>query len=141
MALADVHGRVVDDVTGAPLVGATVYGSDPDTAVLTDDDGRFVLAGDVLGVTVVADDHAPVVAEVVGGDLRIAMTATRDGQGGEVIEISGGRVTASPGATTLERRELTRVPGARGDALAGLKNLPGVANNGSLTPTSAGLII
>ncbi len=138
-ALADVRGRVVDDATRAPIAGATVYGADPDAAVITDADGRFALVGDVPAVTVVADDHDPVVVEAGAGELVVAMTAT--GAGGEVIEISGGRLTASPGAATVDRAEITRLPGARGDVLAGVKNLPGVANNGALTPLSAGLII
>ncbi|MCE9577353.1 MAG: TonB-dependent receptor [Deltaproteobacteria bacterium] len=139
VAVADVRGRVVDDATQAPIAGATVYGTDPDAAVITDDDGRFTLVGDVPAVTVVADDHDPVVALAGAGEVLVAMAAT--GTGGEVIEIAGGRITASPGAATVERTEITRLPGARGDVLAGIKNLPGVANNGSLTPLTAGLII
>jgi outer membrane cobalamin receptor len=60
---------------------------------------------------------------------------------GEVIAVEGERPAAAPGATTVRRAEITRIPGSRGDALTGVKNLPGVANNGSLTPGSGGLVI
>lgn len=69
-------------------------------------------------------------------DLAEAAEATT-----EVIAVEGERPAAAPGATTIRRAEITRIPGSRGDALTGLKNLPGVANNGSLTPGSGGLII
>jgi hypothetical protein len=65
---------------------------------------------------------------------------TTEGEG-EVIEVVEKPPPATPGAVTLRREEVMRVPGARGDVLSGIKNLPGIANNGSLAPFSAGLII
>ena len=49
---------------------------------------------------------------------------------GETIEISekAPLVIKTPGQTRLEREELTLVPGARGDSLQVIKNLPGIAN-------------
>ncbi len=46
-----------------------------------------------------------------------------------------------PAATTVLREQIRVVPGSRGDPVSVLKSLPGVANNGQLTPLSAGLII
>ncbi|MDX2088838.1 MAG: TonB-dependent receptor plug domain-containing protein [Kofleriaceae bacterium] len=144
-AAADVRGRIVDAETRVAVVGATVYGDDPETVFLTADDGSFIVLGSPPALTVVAVGYEPAVVEVGEAPLllvelmRVAKASGRDD--GEVIEISGGRLTATPGATTIDRAEITRVPGARGDVLSGVKNLPGVANNGSLTPLSAGLII
>lgn len=144
-AHADVRGTVLDASSGRPIEGATVYGTDPEVSVLSGPDGGFVLPGQPVAVTVIGVAHEPAVLEVGTGDLVVPL-APRAGGGdpavdGERIEISGGRLTAAPGAVTLEREQVTRLPGARGDVLSGIKNLPGVANNGSLTPLSAGLII
>lgn len=145
VAAAEVRGRVIDAASKAPIPGATVYGADPERAAITSADGTFVLPVEADAVTVVDGDHAPTVVEVRPGiDVVIELASTGGGDdagAGEVIEISGGRVTASPGATTIDRAQVTRLPGSRGDVLSGVKNLPGVANNGSLTPLSAGLII
>lgn len=78
-------------------------------------------------------EEAAAAAEAAAYDEAAAST--------EVIAIEGERPAAAPGATTVRRAELTRIPGSRGDALTGVKNLPGVANNGSLTPGSGGLVI
>ena len=140
---AEVRGRVIDAATRAPIEGATVYGADPESAVITGADGTFVLAVDADAVTVIGEDHEPAVLEVgIRRDVLVELVRTRaTAEDGEVIEVSGGRITASPGATTIQRSEVTRLPGARGDVVSGIKNLPGIANNGSLTPLSAGLII
>lgn len=139
------RGRVIDAATRLPVEGATVYGDDAELAVVTDSEGVFVLVGlrPVAAVTVVGVDHEPVVVETTGAELVVELTRriAVGGTDGEVIEISGGRLVATPGAVTVERAEVTRVPGSRGDVLSGVKNLPGIANNGSLTPLSAGLII
>ena len=136
-----MRGRVVDAATGAPLGGVTVYGERQATAV-TADDGTFTISGDALAVTVVSGDHEPQVVEVRGGDLVITLVRLRDrDEAGEVIEIADERLVDTPGAVAIDRARLNVIPGARGDVLSGIKNLPGIANNGSLTPLSSGLII
>lgn len=140
----EVRGKVVDASTGLPIAGASVYG-EGDTPVITDERGEFSLPGQPPTVTVVSGDHEPTVADVfVNGALvvRLAPRAPReDGELGEVIEIAGDSAPPAPGALRVDRQKLTVIPGARGDVLSGVKNLPGIANNGSLTPLSSGLII
>jgi outer membrane receptor protein involved in Fe transport len=142
-AHADVHGRVVDAVTAAPIAGATVYGDAPEASVTTGD--GFALPGEPPAVTVLAAGYAARIVDVaeLGAEAAapLVIDLAPEGPAGEVIEVAGGRVATTPGTTTLERAEITRVPGARGDVLSAVKNLPGIANNGALTPFSAGLII
>jgi hypothetical protein len=131
------RGRVVDAQTREPLSGVTVFVDDGEP-VLTDDNGEFVLLGRPVSLTVVDGNHNPLVVEVLG---RASLQIELEPSSGEVIEVAGERLARSPGAVTLERAQLTAVPGARGDVLSGVKNLPGIANNGSLTPLSSGLVI
>jgi hypothetical protein len=141
---ATVRGRVVDAESRAPIAGASVYGAG-DVPATTGADGSFQLTGPPGPLTIVAGDHEPQVIDALpeGDRLVIALARRTRGQGeaGEVIEISGERLERTPGAVTLDRGKLSVIPGARGDVLSGIKSLPGVANNGSLTPLSAGLII
>ncbi|MBC7973350.1 MAG: TonB-dependent receptor plug domain-containing protein [Myxococcales bacterium] len=132
-----LRGRVVDAQTREPLAGASVYGDDA-PPVITAEDGTFVLGGRPTTITVIDGDREPaVVAVETNLDLVIALAP----RPGEVIEVTGERQTAAPGGVKLSRSQITAIPGARGDMLSGVKNLPGIANNGSLTPLSSGLII
>jgi outer membrane cobalamin receptor len=137
---ADVRGRVVDAVTRQPIEGATVY-AERGAPVTTDASGAFVLEGEVAAVTVVGGDYEPAVVELGAGEVVVALVRRTKDADGEVIEIVAKKPAETAGAVTLRREEVMRVPGARGDVLSGIKNLPGIANNGSLTPFSAGLII
>jgi len=141
---AEVRGTVVDASTGRPLAGVSVYGLD-DTPAITDESGAFVLPGQPGTVTVVSGDHEPVVVDVYANRALVVSLTPRakreDGELGEVIEIAGEKAPPAPGALRVDRQKLTVIPGARGDVLSGVKNLPGIANNGSLTPLSSGLII
>ncbi len=58
-----------------------------------------------------------------------ARAEEQPGVSGEVIEITEDApvVTIEPGRKDVDREELRVMPGARGDALSGLKNLPGIA--------------
>lgn len=131
---APLRGRVIDAETKQPVAGATVFAGERE--VVTAEDGTFTLPEAVGAVTVLADGHEPRVVEVTGGALVIELTS-----GGEVIEVAGERVVSTPGAIAIDRAKLAVIPGSRGDLLSGVKNLPGIANNGSLTPLSSGLII
>jgi hypothetical protein len=132
-------GRVVDAVTREPLAGVTVYGDGVEA--VTAADGTFTLPQRPAAVTVVDAEHDPLVVEVrssrPGKELLIELAPAS----GEVIEVQGEVDAPTPGAVAIERAELNVIPGARGDMLSGVKNLPGIANNGSLTPLSSGLII
>jgi hypothetical protein len=140
-SLADVRGKVVDD-NGAPVAGINVYGPNNEAPVISDDAGQFTVSGSPSVLTLIGDDYEPAVVDVTGKSAVTITLTTAIGSSSEVIEIkSNARPPAVPGATQLQRAEITKIPGARGDVLSGIKNLPGVANNGSLTPFSAGLII
>lgn len=144
-AAQGLAGVVLDAETGQPVPGAVVYALGAEGEALTDEQGRFVLprrAG-VSSVTVVSDFHQPATVVVTRGRaLRVRLWPMASAGGpGEVIAIDGERPPQAPGAAIVDRAEITRIPGTRGDTLTGLKNLPGVANNGSLTPGSGGLII
>lgn len=143
-AATEVRGVVVDAQTGVPIRGATVYAIGAELEQISDNLGAFVFdAGGISAVTVVSDDHQPTTVEITGSSVIIKLTPLRfdEATAAEVIAIEDDRPPIAPGATTVRRAEITRIPGTRGDALSGIKNLPGVANNGSLTPSSGGLII
>lgn len=138
-------GVVVDQATGAPLADVTLIVTETGQAVVTDAAGAFVLpAGPAaIAVVVVGAGYLDRTVALDAGDrgpLRIEL-APQSLDAAEVIVVDGERVKPAPGAARLSRDEITRVPGARGDLLSSVKNLPGVANNGALTPFSAGLII
>lgn len=138
-------GVVVDTTTGAPLSDVTLFVTETGTVVVTDADGAFTLPTSPTAMTVVVVgagylDRTLKLDARDAGTLRVALEAQAV-DAAEVIVVEGERVRPAPGAAQLARDEITRVPGARGDLLSSVKNLPGVANNGSLTPFSAGLII
>lgn len=140
-----VAGVVVDAQTGAPIMAAAVYAIGAELEVVTDEDGRFWLpsrAG-ISALTVIGEAYQPRTVPLGRvGVVRVHLTPMDHAAGAtEVITMSGQRPAQAPGAATVERAELVRLPGARGDTLTGIKNLPGIANNGSLTPGSGGLII
>lgn len=138
-AAADVRGRVVDAVTHAPVAGASVYGERDDATATTADDGTFTVPGSPTTLTVVDGDHEPVVVDVTAAPVIAIALAPK--ASGEVIEVEDERAASTVGAVAIDRGHLEVIPGARGDVLSGVKNLPGIANNGSLTPLSSGLII
>ncbi|MDQ3366727.1 MAG: TonB-dependent receptor [Myxococcota bacterium] len=136
------RGRAIDAITRAVIPDATVY-VDEAAPTISGADGGFAVPPGTLAVTVVAEGYEPitVVAGIVGDLVVELVRSTAEAADGETIEVVGERLKTSPGAVVIDRAEVTRIPGARGDLLSGIKNLPGVANNGSLTPLSAGLII
>lgn len=142
---AALSGVVLDQQTGAPVLAATVYAIGAELEVVTDEQGRFELpqrAG-ITELTIVADAYQPRTVPVRRRGalvVRLAPMSHFD-SAGEVIAVQGQRPAQAPGAAIVERAEIVRLPGARGDSLSGIKNLPGIANNGSLTPDSGGLII
>ncbi|MFN0252664.1 MAG: TonB-dependent receptor plug domain-containing protein [Kofleriaceae bacterium] len=138
VANAEVRGRVIDAETKQPISGATVYGDDG-TPVVTDETGEFVLTSSTLSITALDGDHEASVVEVMGREAIVIELASVTA--GEVIEIRGEQRARTPGGVTLDRGQLAAIPGSRGDVLSGIKNLPGIANNGSLTPLSSGLVI
>ena len=133
-----VTGVVRDATTARPVAGAQVQSTDNARVAVTDDQGRFVGSAEGGTIRISAPGYeAATVA--IGSAVEVWLLPAG---AGEAIEVRG-RVTTvrPPGATPMEREEVTHLPGSRGDALSAIKSFPGIANNGSLTPGSAGVII
>jgi hypothetical protein len=137
-----VHGTIKDAATGSPVPGVMVYNEETGAAAITDEAGYFEFPPGTEGparlviddpsyqrVALFTDGTSPVELALVAGQFR-----------GEEIVITGEVEKAAAGETVMRRDEITRVPGARGDALAAVKNLPGVANVQGFGP-NAGVVI
>jgi hypothetical protein len=126
-ALADrtVSGTVVDDSTGAPVIGALVAIGTAETA--TDDQGHFQIVDAPFGrleLLVIADGYrAYFGAARIGAELTIHMTA--EAGGGETIHVAGRAPTGPP--LHLDTTAIRNQPGAGNDVLRALQSLPGVA--------------
>ena len=119
-----VMGRVIDDKTGAPVVGALVAVGAGEAG--TDDDGRFAikkLAFGRLDVVVIADGYRAYFGSArLGAELVIKLSPEA---GTEVIRVSGRAPSGPP--LHLDTTEIRNLPGAGNDALRALQSLPGVA--------------
>lgn len=64
-----------------------------------------------------------------GGATGAVLLLFRPGANAEIIEVEGEQAPAPPppNRQNLRRDEITRIPGARGDALQSIRSLPGVA--------------
>ena len=136
---ASFAGVVRDRVTGAPVEGATVALGDG-REVVTGADGRFTF-DDVkpgkLSVSIAAPGQTPVLTEEAfeagrrieaSYDLALTPEPGAEGEEADDLEIV---VTAPPlvkDVTSVEvgQDEARKVPGAQGDVLQVVKNLPGV---------------
>jgi len=120
-------GRVIDRL-GRPVRGAFVKIEGTEDSVTTDKDGRFRIAAP-LGSTLVFDANrfqtslAGVTGESLGDIVMLTIAQT-----GETIEVAGEAPPAAPGAASLDRGELQRVPGTGGDIVRALTVMPGVVN-------------
>jgi hypothetical protein len=121
-----VGGTVVDDETGAPVVGALV--SIGAVEVASGDDGRFTatyLPFGRLDVVAIAGGYRAYFGSArAGADLEIRLVPDT-AAATEVIRVSG-RVPSKP-ALHLDTTEIRNLPGAGNDALRALQSLPGVA--------------
>ncbi|HEU4728642.1 MAG TPA: TonB-dependent receptor [Kofleriaceae bacterium] len=120
-----VTGTIVDDTTGAPVVGALV--SVGAAEATTDDSGRFSIPGAPFGrldLLVIADGYQAYFGSArAGGTLAIRLVP--EAGKSEVIHVSGQRPSAPP--LHLDTEEIRNLPGAGNDALRALQSLPGVA--------------
>ena len=127
-------------MTVEPLVGVRIF-IDGVSRGRTDATGRLVLQVPRGSSWLLSAKHPDYESELErgagGGDLELLMIPTSLG---ETIIIESDD-TSAPATATVLREQVRVVPGARGDAVSVIKSLPGVANNGQLTPQSAGLII
>jgi TonB family protein len=140
-----LEGRVVSTSTNAAIenVAVVVTGQDglPHTT-LTAADGSWSFLDLPTGKYHIVVDVAGFTGQTVDEDIlegkatSIVFRLTAESSGDEVT-VHGTRPPREVTRVTLEKRELTRIPGTNGDALRSLLNLPGVAR----PPALAGLLI
>jgi TonB family protein len=143
--LGEMHGKLFIAGSQAPLAGAQVVVVRPDGSELSavaDGEGGFVfpdlppgkykLKVNASGYDPFESDEEVVVGEATDLVYRIAPVSD-----GLEIVVKGERPPREVTRRTLERREISRIPGTSGDALRSLQSLPGVAR----PPGLAGLLI
>jgi outer membrane receptor protein involved in Fe transport len=142
-----VAGTVVDASSALPVGGARVRVRGTTAHTVSDQNGRFALPDVPEGTWTIeavkapyepATDTLTVEPGVPPPPLDLLLI-------GEIESMSftqvARREAPAPGGTEIVREEITHVPGARGDVLTAVQSLPGIANTGTLTPFSGGLII
>ncbi len=138
-------GRVAVGTTEVPVVGARVVATSESGAVFettTDAAGAWSFQALPPGkyvVTVSAPgfETSRYALEVTAGEgTELALGLDAAAKPGDVV-VHGVRPPRSMTKRTLQRREMTRIPGTSGDALRALESQPGVAR----APGFAGLII
>ena len=130
-----------DATTGKPVPGATIFNTDTGEMVVTDDEGNFeFVTSEGPANLVVIDPSYAKTPQRFDGEHAVTITLEPVSVRGEEILVEAERERTSSGETTMKREEIARVPGSRGDALAAVKNLPGVANTQGFGP-NAGLVI
>jgi TonB family protein len=134
-----VRGRSGAGGTSAPTAA-------PAGALTTQTDAKghwefAELAPGTYRVEVVAEGYSPLVSEeeVVQGEATAITYRIAEQTDEDVIEVvvKGVRPPREVTRRTLQRREISRVPGTGGDALRSIQSLPGVAR----PPGLAGLLI
>lgn len=140
-----LQGKVTIAGTDLPLEAATVTvqgATGTALEVTTGADGTWKIADLPAGkvkVVVKAPGYRPLTLDeevVENTATEVVYRVSPESEGFEVT-IRGERPPREVTKRTLERRELSRVPGTNGDALRALQNLPGVAR----PPGLAGLLI
>ena len=145
-ATRDLHGRVVDADTGAPLAAVLVATASPDRRAVTDGDGRFVLVDlppgprplvvSLVGYTlarpeviVPASDDAA--AAGGGGDGVVVPLSPGAGAYTEQLTVRGGESTNRPAAPVEFRMRSADLQELRGvladDPFRAIQAMPGVA--------------
>jgi outer membrane receptor protein involved in Fe transport len=142
-----VTGRVTDAGTALPIAGATVRIQGTSWHATSDAEGAFSLPGVRAGTWTVEVSKPPYTGTtdtvvVEAGQTPLPMELLLIG------EIESVKVTEEkkpdpppPGGTEVAREEILRIAGTRGDALTAVQSLPGIANTGTFTPFSSGVII
>src|SRR5258705_6593610 len=122
-----VSGRVIDS-SGRPVRGAKVGIETTTERVVTDSEGRFTTKAPIGATLVVESKRFQVGIATVTGEPLDDIVLLTDAQSGETIEITGEAPAAAPGAASLDRGELQRVPGTGGDLVKALTVMPGGVN-------------
>jgi outer membrane receptor protein involved in Fe transport len=122
-----VRGRVIDAL-GKPVARAKVGIENTTDRVETDKDGWFKLSAPIGATLVIESSRFPVGLATVSGELIDDVVLLTEEQHSETIEVSGEAPPAAPGAASIDRTELQRIPGAGGDLVKALTVMPGVVN-------------
>jgi TonB family protein len=140
----NLTGRVLTAEGDVPLAGATVTlrSAAGEKVLSADDQGafRFVdLPPGKYTVTVAAPGYDALTTEevVVAGEATDVKYRLLAKGGGLEVTVRGARPPREVTRRTLERREISRIPGTNGDALRSIQNLPGVAR----PPAIAGVLL
>ncbi len=143
---AAVTGRVID-TNGHPALGATVRVLETGVVATTDKRGHFTIKLPPEGRFTLEVSKPPfesssdTVTMVVGkAAAPIDLLLIDEVATVAVVEVAK-RESPAPGSTQIAREEITRIPGTRGDVLTAIQSLPGVANTGTFTPFSGGIVI
>ena len=138
-----IEGTVVERGTRNPVAGATISVADLGLDVVADEAGRFYFHGIAPGphtLLVVSDGHDRL-------ERALAVTARETVEvrlwvrpaGGSIYEtvVEGARDQLEVTRRTLQRQQLTSVPGTFGDPVRVIQTLPGVAR----TPFGLGFLL
>jgi TonB family protein len=131
-----------------PLAGARITatyelgGKSEQVTVVSGPTGAFTFTGLPAGharVRVEADGFAPLEVDETIETGKVREVAYTPAASDDVTDLTvkGDRPPREPTKRTIERREITRIPGTNGDGLRAIQSLPGVAR----PPGLAGLLI
>jgi TonB family protein len=140
-----LEGQLLIAGAEVPLSGTLVVivdASGKQTEVYTDADGKFVASGLPAGAYSVKANVTGFQAldaseDVAAGEATSVVYRLSEVSDGVEIVIVGEKLPREVTRRTLERREISKVPGTGGDALRAIQSLPGVAR----PPALAGLLI
>jgi outer membrane cobalamin receptor len=144
----DLTGTILDASTLQPIAGAAVTGAGK--TVTTSGNGGFRLDGLKVGtvkLVIKAAGYEPgtETAQIKqGGFQGFVAVLFPEGFAGETIEVKSKAPPLAidpPGRQDLKREEIVRIPGARGDALQTLRNMPGVSSANGQGPGASDLVI
>jgi outer membrane receptor protein involved in Fe transport len=147
MAGQVVSGRVTDASTVMPVAGATVRLHGSPRKTLSDAEGQFTLPDVPPGNWEIEVSKPPytsttetVVVEAGQAPAPLELLLIGEIASVEVVEAKKPD-PPPPGGTEVVREEIQRIAGTRGDVLTAVQSLPGIANTGTFTPFSSGVII
>jgi TonB family protein len=143
--VGNLGGQVMISGADMPLAAAEVVVTDSAgvaQTVTTDAEGRWMLEGLAPGpykIRVASSGFTPVemTEEVAAGEATDVVYRISPEVTGIEVTVRGERPPREVTRRTIERREMTRIPGTSGDALRSIQSLPGVAR----PPGLAGLLI
>jgi outer membrane receptor protein involved in Fe transport len=141
-------GRVSDAGTVLPVAGAKVRIVGRPGQATSDKEGLFKLADVPPGTWSVEVSKPPytstsetVVVQAGQAADPLELLLVGEIETLKLEEPMKEQTRTPPGGVAIEREEVLRLPGTRGDMLTAVQSLPGIANTGTFTPFSSGVII